>query len=160
RLVTDLRHIGQLLHARMSTRHIGLAAVTDWLAEAIGQARRSGEDEQSRRLETDADAVQVLTVHRAKGLEFGVVLLPEAWDKRVPKDTGQVLAFHRTDPGTGRAGELVLDVGGVTAGGRADRHEQWRAEAAGEDLRQLYVALTRARHQVITWWAPSWNTNT
>src|SRR5699024_932637 len=40
------------------------------------------------------------------------------------------------------------------------RHEQWRAGAAGEDLRQLYVALTRARHQVITWWAPSWNTNT
>lgn len=155
RQVTDLRHLGQLLHAHMSTERIGLAAVTDWLAESIAQAHRTGEDDQSRRLETDAKAVQVLTVHRAKGLEFGIVALPEAWDTWVPDDEGQVLRLH--EPGTGR---LVLDVGGTGAAGRDERRRQWRDEEAGEDLRLLYVALTRARHQVITWWAPSNNTNT
>ncbi|MFW6598458.1 UvrD-helicase domain-containing protein [Propionibacteriaceae bacterium Y2011] len=153
RLISDLRHVGELLHGRMTEQHLGLAALTDWLADSIIEARRGGADEQTRRLETDADAVQVLTVHRAKGLEFGVVLLPEAWERWVPDERGEVLRFH--DPDTG---ELVIDVGGDTAPERSRRRAVWRDEEAGETLRLLYVGLTRARHQVITWWANSYNT--
>jgi len=153
REVTDLRHLGQLLHTHMTTERVGLAGVAEWLATSIDQSQRSTEDEQSRRLETDAKAVQVLTVHRAKGLEFGIVLLPEPWDVWAPDDKGQVLRLH--EPDTGR---LILDIGGTAAQGRNERRQQWRDEEAGEDLRLLYVALTRARHQVITWWAASWNT--
>jgi exodeoxyribonuclease V beta subunit len=52
----------------------------------------------------------------------------------------------------------VLDVGGRLGPGRAERFSRYRDEESGEDLRLLYVALTRAQCQVVTWWAPSFNT--
>ncbi len=157
RMITDLRHIGELLHARMRTEHLGLVAATDWLADSIRHAARTDQDDQHRRLETDTDAVHVLTVHGSKGLEYGFVLLPEAWDHHLESrdnDKGRVLQFHSPD------GAVMLDVGGQSAPGRDERHELWRAEEAGDTLRSFYVAATRARHQVITWWVPSYNTST
>ena len=56
------------------------------------------------------------------------------------------------------SGECVLDVGGRHGPGRPERFSRYRDEEAGEDLRLLYVALTRAQCQVVTWWAPSFNT--
>lgn len=157
RLITDLRHIGELLHTRMRTDRLGLVAVTDWLTDAIRQATRTDQDDQHRRLETDTDAVHVLTIHGAKGLEYGFVFLPDVWDHHLEsshKDSGRMLQFHAPD------GTLMLDIGGHTAPGRAERHDLWRAEESGDTLRKFYVAATRARHQIITWWAPSYNTNT
>ena len=52
----------------------------------------------------------------------------------------------------------VLDVGGQASTGRVDRQRRAATEQAGEALRLLYVGLTRAQSQVVTWWAPSSNT--
>ena len=71
-----------------------------------------GADERSRRLESDAAAVQIMTVHVSKGLEFPVVYVPFAWDRWVP-DTPAVLRLH--DDG----GRRVLDVGGPGEGALA-----------------------------------------
>ena len=55
--------------------------------------REAGRRGRTRRLESDAEAVQVLTVHRSKGLEFGVVYCPFLWDpfwiptRRRPRST-------------------------------------------------------------------------
>ena len=49
----------------------------------------------------------------------------------------------------------MLDVGGVYGPGRAERLQAQRREDAGEDLRLLYVGLTRAQCSVVTWWADS-----
>ena len=67
-------------------RAAGLAAPAH-ASEAAGE----GGQERSRRLETDAAAVQVITVHTSKGLEFPVVMVPFAWDNwggREPADRG------------------------------------------------------------------------
>jgi exodeoxyribonuclease V beta subunit len=151
RLLTDLRHIGQVLHAAAQRDSLGLTALVEWLRRRIGQASVEGAEERSRRLESDAAAVQVMTVHVSKGLEFPVVFVPFAWDRWAP-DEPQVLRLHDEH------GRRVLDVGGSGGAGYAEARARHDAEESGEDLRLLYVALTRARCQVVAHWAPSTNT--
>jgi exodeoxyribonuclease V beta subunit len=152
RRLTDLRHIGQLLHAAASTEQLGTTALTGWLRRRILEAERDTADEdRSRRLESDAQAIQVLTVHRSKGLEFPIVYLPFLWEPGYIPDNGPV-SFHDPEANNDR----VLDV--ALEGADFDRHRQQHViEERGEDLRLAYVALTRARHQAIVWWAGSWN---
>jgi exodeoxyribonuclease V beta subunit len=90
----------------------------------------------------------VLTVHRSKGLEFPVVYAPFLWEPGyIPREPHPV-CFH--DPGR------VLDV--ALEGRDYERHRaQELVEQRGEDLRLAYVALTRARHRAVVWWAPAWH---
>jgi exodeoxyribonuclease V beta subunit len=150
RQLTDLRHVGQALHIASVQEGLGVAALPDWLRRRIDEAADDYAEERSRRLETDAAAVQVVTVHASKGLEFPVVYVPFAWD-RFESKTPPLLRYH--DDG----GTRVLHVGGVEDDGYAAARERHLAEERGEDLRLLYVALTRARCQVVAWWAPSTN---
>ena len=146
RALTDLRHVAELLHRAGTADGLGATALATWLRRRIAEARVGDEDQdRARRLESDHLAVQVLTVHRSKGLEFPIVYLPDLWDVVQPRKN-QPAAFHDA------SGDRRLDVGLV---GR-DYQEHvlaQRAEERGEDLRLLYVALTRARHQAVMWWA-------
>ncbi|MDT7578946.1 MAG: exodeoxyribonuclease beta subunit, partial [Pseudonocardiales bacterium] len=151
RRLTDLRHVGQVLHEAAVEAHLGPAALVEWLRHRIDDAATDVGVERSRRLESDAAAVQIVTVHRSKGLEFPVVYVPFGWDRYVPREPDVPLLHDDT-------GARVLDVGGSTGprwGAHCAQHE---AEEAGEDLRLLYVALTRARCQVVTWWVPATTT--
>jgi exodeoxyribonuclease V beta subunit len=150
--LTDLRHIGQLLHAAAVTEQLGTTALVAWLRRRIAEAAQdTGDEDRSRRLESDAEAVQVLTVHRSKGLEFPIVYYPYLWEPGfIP--AGLPVAFHDPDAGDVR----TIDVG--LEGPEFDRHKQQHlVEQRGEDLRLAYVALTRAQHQAVVWWAGSWN---
>jgi exodeoxyribonuclease V beta subunit len=152
RRLTDLRHVGQLLHAAASAQQLGPTALAAWLRTRITEAESGiGDEERSRRLESDAEAVQVLTIHRSKGLEFPIVYAPYLWEGWEPRGTPPVF-FH--DPAHGD--RWTLDVS--LEGDGYDRHrEQFVREQRGEELRLAYVALTRARHQAVVWWAGSWD---
>jgi exodeoxyribonuclease V beta subunit len=146
--LTDLRHVAELLHAEQ----LGTTALVGWLRRRIAEAGQdTGDEDRSRRLESDEEAVQVLTVHRSKGLEFPVVYYPYLWEPSfIP--TGVPVAFHDPDAGDRR----TIDVG--LEGPDFDRHKrQELVEQRGEDLRLAYVALTRAQHQAVVWWAAAWN---
>ena len=153
RLLTDLRHVGQSLHAAALQEQLGLTALVEWLRRRIAQAAVEATDERTRRLESDAAAVQVMTVHVSKGLEFPVVYVPYAWDRWSP-DSPDPLRLHDADD------RRVLDVGGPDSPGYAAALLRHVAEESGEELRLLYVAMTRAQCQVVAHWAPTRNTPT
>jgi exodeoxyribonuclease V beta subunit len=92
--------------------------------------------------------VQVVTVHASKGLEFPVVHVPFGWDRHVFEP--DIPLFH--EDGSGRR---VRNVGGAGSDGFREGQRRHQIEEFGEDLRLLYVALTRAQCQVTAWWAPS-----
>jgi exodeoxyribonuclease V beta subunit len=153
RTLTDLRHIGQLLHQEAMAEQLGVTALAAWLRRRVADAADDNADEdRSRRLESDSAAVQVLTIHRSKGLEFPIVYCPYLWNARwIPLHEPPV--FHDEDAGDRR----TIDVGGRRGSREFDR--RWRqhvAEQRGEELRLAYVALTRARHQAVLWWASSY----
>ncbi|WP_344774964.1 UvrD-helicase domain-containing protein [Nocardioides panacisoli] len=146
RLLTDLRHLGQLLHEMAVREDLGLTALLEWFRD---ERRRTAASERPRRLDSDAAAVQIVTVHGSKGLEYPVTYLPFAYQLyQFPVD---VARFHDA------AGRRTLDVSG--AGPQWNDHARLhQGEELGEELRDLYVALTRAQSQVVTWWAPTSNT--
>jgi len=146
RALTNLRHLAERLHGIEHERGLGPAALTAWLA-----ARRSlagGEDAEAQlRLERDGEAVQVLTVHAAKGLQFPVVLLPFAWSAGREPDPRAGIACHEREAGGRETLWLVAEP-------PEQALRQARLETLAEELRLLYVAVTRARsHCVLAWGA-------
>ena len=107
RRMTDLRHVGELLHAAAMTEQMGATALTAWLRQRVLEATTDNNDEErSRRLESDAEAVQVLTMHRSKGLEFPVVYYPDLWEPSwIPRENKSPVTFHDA------AGVRTIDVG-------------------------------------------------
>ena len=138
RHLTDLRHLVELLQAREAEGQHAPIKLLQWF-EGERMSESSSADERLHRLEEDGDAVQVVTVHRAKGLEFDFVYCPYLWsvlsDARVTdrllirRDNGWVLA-----DGTQRDNQT--------------EHRASTAERLREDVRLAYVALTRARRRV------------
>lgn len=137
RMLTDLLHLAELLQ-QASTLLDGEHAVVRYLAEQRqGSATGNGAARQIR-LESDADLVQVVTVFKAKGLEYPLVFLPFACAYRASKADDLPLTWH-DEHGTLH---LALD-------NAVDVLAQVEQERLGEDLRKLYVAMTRARYA--TW---------
>ncbi|WP_082987904.1 exodeoxyribonuclease V subunit beta [Bordetella bronchialis] len=138
RVMTDILHIAELLQ-QASTQIDGEHALLRHLAEMRHAAAQGEEnDALTIRLESDADLVRVITVHKSKGLEYPLVFLPYAAAFRPVRPDAVPLSWHDED------GELKVSLVPDAHGhARADR------ERLGEDLRKLYVALTRARYA--TW---------
>ncbi|MBS9403566.1 exodeoxyribonuclease V subunit beta [Halomonas sp. TRM85114] len=133
RWLTDLLHLGELLqHA--SQELDGEHALIRFLAESIAHPEGQG-DTHRLRLESDADLVQVITIHKSKGLEYPLVFLPFICGHRPTRKDDSPLRWHDAK------GRLRISL-------KADdeRLAIVDRERLGEDLRKLYVALTRARH--------------
>jgi exodeoxyribonuclease V beta subunit len=148
RELTDLRHVAQLLHQAAIEQELGVASLAGWIRQRRADAARdAGHEERSRRLDSDAEAVQVLTIHRSKGLEFPIVYVPSAWDATWIDDDAPPV-YHDRERGDG---VRSIDVG--VDGPDSGYHKLLaKEEERGEDLRLLYVSLTRAKHQVVVWW--------
>jgi exodeoxyribonuclease V beta subunit len=134
RRLTNLLHLAELLQ-EASTQLDGEQALIRWFAEQV-EGLAEGGDERVLRLESDAELVKVITVHKSKGLEYPLVYLPFAATAR-KTDKRRRSFFEYVDEDGKRRIDLALSDEALQAVDRA------RLE---EDLRLLYVALTRARH--------------
>ncbi len=149
RALTNLYHLGELLQAQSVSASLGPQALYRWmhLMRTDEQARADGVGDTGQiRLESDADAVKIVTIHKSKGLEYPVVYCPYLWDGKLP--SGRKLAaftFHDPDDDN----KLKLDLGSDDFD---DHLKVADKEALAESLRLLYVALTRAKHRCTVHW--------
>jgi exodeoxyribonuclease V beta subunit len=154
RHLTDLQHLFDLLTAA-APPDAGPATLLELMGELRAEERGFGdEDTRARRIETDAPAVRLMTVHGSKGLEFKVVLCPFI-------RTGSVGVTGPTVWREPRLGRMIDAAGGaewtdisLEAPTPESRKALAEEEAAGENRRLVYVALTRARHRCVAWWTP------
>ncbi len=134
RSLTNVLHLAELLQ-NASTTLDGDQALIRWLQAEISQENTQS-DEQIVRLESDADLVKVITIHKSKGLEYPLVCLPYATSFR-EKDSQTTTYVNLADEHGHR--ELRLQFSKEELA-QADR------DRLREDVRLLYVAMTRARH--------------
>ncbi len=147
--LTDLQHVAELLNSQAVHTQPSAGTLMAWLHQRIKDTSTTDFDERTRRLDTDADAVQVVTIHAAKGLEFAIVYCPFLWNAPWFPDSATQL-FHRD-------GARIIDVGGKDSPTTKKAQAAHREEELGEDLRLAYVAMTRAQHELVIWWADAHN---
>lgn len=142
RRVTNFLHLAEVLHEASSLNPLSPSSLIVWLRDQIQDAGNQKEEYQLR-LESEATAIQILTVHKSKGLEYPVVFCP--FLSLSPGQRDESFFYHD------RQGSLVVELknrAGVEAAG------QGLLEEDQEDARVLYVALTRAASRCVLYHAP------
>ena len=80
RRLTNVLHLCELLQKQAMAEHPDMSGLIKWFADRR-YSDKDGADEHMLRLESDANAVQVVTIHKSKGLEYPVVFCPFTWGR-------------------------------------------------------------------------------
>ncbi len=144
RRIANLRKLGRLAAEFEAVRGPDLEAFVNFCDEQAALQVREGE---AATAEEGRDAIVLMTVHAAKGLEFDVVALADSGRERAARATRDILvaadgsiALRAADPATGLLGPAL---------GYRDAAAAERAAEREEARRLQYVAMTRARHHLI-----------
>jgi len=127
RILTNLLHLGEILQTE-SVLYNTPSSLIQYFENAIDHLKKY-----LVRLESDENLIQVVTIHKAKGMEYPLVFLPF------------VCSFKPVEP-------IIKDFYGFSdsEGYKIKKGQDAKDKASlgqkQEDLRILYVALTRARH--------------
>jgi exodeoxyribonuclease V beta subunit len=141
RRLTNLTHLIELVQREAHNLRLSMSGTIKWLEE-MRDARSSAVEDNLLRLESDENAVKIVTIHRSKGLEFPIVFIPFFFKKASVHDEHYV-KFHGPD------NRLCIDIGSD----EFDENKRTaQKEALAEQMRLLYVAMTRARHKCYYYW--------
>ncbi|MBM4309802.1 MAG: exodeoxyribonuclease V subunit beta [Deltaproteobacteria bacterium] len=153
RSITNVLHLAELLQERSTRAGSGMWELQRWFTRQLSQPEEDSEANLLR-LESDRRAVRIMTMFKSKGLEFEIVFCPFTWGGS--KVTGAGFVYHEEH------GVRALDLGSVLI---EEHRLQAETEELAENLRLLYVALTRARRRCCLYWgalpgagtsAPAW----
>ncbi|OQX11009.1 MAG: exodeoxyribonuclease V subunit beta [Desulfobulbaceae bacterium A2] len=141
RRLTNLLQLGELLQEAAAAQ-AAPEGVLRWFAAQRAEPSKDNEAQQLR-LENDEQLVRIVTIHKSKGLQYPVVFLPFFCARSAREQTKDILLFHD------EALQPCADLGSEEL---AAHRAQARREESAQEMRLLYVALTRAEQCcVVTW---------
>ena len=143
RRLTNVLHLMEVLHTESVAQKLGMTGLIKWLSRQRDKNTLRLEEHELR-LESDARAVKIVTIHKSKGLEYPVVFCPFNWGSSKVKDR----EYTCHDPEDNWRLNLVLD---PSAGYDKSLAEK---ESLAENIRLLYVSLTRAKNRCYLVWGP------
>ncbi|MFW5451737.1 MAG: exodeoxyribonuclease V subunit beta [Methylophagaceae bacterium] len=144
RQLTNLLHLAELVQDYCSHHNDGVESVSQWLSTRRQSIDPNDETGQLR-LESDEQLVKIITIHKSKGLEYSIVFCPFLWDANLRSARDNVISFHQ--PEQDNTACVAFSEPELTEA------KQWvTTEEKAEDLRLLYVALTRARERCVIVW--------
>jgi exodeoxyribonuclease V beta subunit len=146
RSITNLKHCIELVQQAALDDHLGINKTLDYLHKNITGAALSlvSADEQQLRLESDEDAIKIITLHSSKGMEYPIVFCPYLWQRsgRLKKEK-LLIKCHKN-------AKMIADLGSE----QFEHHRQLALdEELAEELRIFYVAVTRAKYRCYINWA-------
>ncbi len=145
--LTDLAHLEELLMRGEREQHRDPVALMQWfrrLDEGTSNQGAVASEDLQQRPDAQSGAVRVSTIHKSKGLEYGIVFIPFTWnDASLFKFERDAVRFHDEE------GRIRIDLGSDAHAEHLRRSER---EAYSEAIRLLYVAVTRARHHCVLFW--------
>lgn len=137
RILTNYLHLFELLQAEVHQKPVTLRELARELKAKIdGRVLAEGREGNIQRLESDQEAVQILTMHKAKGLEAEVVFIGGGFTGTNSRGIDTSI-YHVGDERRLHVGKAIGDIAGFV-----------KDEARQENERLLYVALTRARSRL------------
>jgi exodeoxyribonuclease V beta subunit len=137
RRLTNLRHLTELLYSEEKESHRNFSSLLNWLKRKRLSDSFS-DDVFKMRLESDAERVQVITMHSSKGLEYPIVFAPFLWET-VKKTIRNKCYTFRDDSGT-----TIMEIEPYLSSTGLDKHFM---EAWEDRIRLAYVTLTRSRYR-------------
>lgn len=144
RRCTNILHLSEVLHQAAVDGNLSIFGLIKWYATQRNPATPRLEEHQLR-LESDEDAVKIVTIHKSKGMEYPIVFCPFLGDGSTLRAKDGAFTFHDEAEGM----RLTLDFGSS----RKDEHARLaEKELLAENLRLLYVAMTRAQHRCTLVW--------
>jgi len=147
RKITNVNQLAEILHKKESESSMSLYELTNWLnGQRVGNMLK--EEEYDLRMETDEKAVNLLTIHKSKGLQFPIVFAPFLLSASV-NNKFRPFVFHD---------ENHCSKFQITKDNETERLHA--TETLSENLRLSYVALTRAKYLCYTVWARTTNVHT
>ena len=138
RLITDLRHLIELLQLQ-AVRKAGSQKLLLWFEQQVMASDNweQASEEQQLRLESDNDLVQIATLHASKGLEYPIVYLPFVTEYKAAQK-----AIYHSNAEEAKGLSYQVDNQGIAM--QVAEHER-----LAEDLRLLYVAMTRPIYKLV-----------
>jgi len=142
RQLTNLRHLAEILQLQ-SLDLDGMQPLVNWFKKTRQTELERPADNRQLRLESDENLVKIVTMHSAKGLEYDVVVIPVGnFSSQGRKNKLDPVLFHQED----ESGQIQVC---AELGSNEVHREKALKENLEEDMRLLYVAMTRARSRCL-----------
>ncbi|MCC5940166.1 MAG: exodeoxyribonuclease V subunit beta [Balneolaceae bacterium] len=145
RVLTNLFQLADICSQAEQSEGLDPAGLFAWYQKELTDPGK--DDEKTLLLESDQNLVKISTIHNSKGLEYPVVFCPMLWEGREVKDKDLLQQYHES-----LDDDLTINIDQLKDERRAEAFEKSAFENLAEEVRKLYVAVTRAKYKCTVIW--------